>query len=163
MFELGANEGNSYCQCMIGIIYHRYMNNENDAKYWYEMAKNNNSLEALYNLGILSLEKNDYEESKKYFDEGMKYESKDCEYMLAYIYFKKSQMIYKSLDNYKDSDLIFEKLPNLDMVTFDLLIPEFKLIQNNSDDVYTPQYILDITENIEDMMENKLTEMIFCE
>ena len=163
MFVSGANEGSIYCQCMMGIIYHIHYKEYDNAKYWYEKARDNKCIESIYNLGLLSLEINDYDEAKKYFKEGVSLDCKKCEYMLAYIYMKKSESIFKKLakEDIEDSISILNQFPIKDIDTQNVLLPSFKLIKDiKTKEKYVPYYILDIDEDLENMYERKKQTMI---
>lgn len=162
MFESGANEGSTYCQCMMGIIYQLHNEEYDNSKYWYEKSREK-SLDALYNLGLLYMELNDFDTAKKYFKEGLKLNDKKCEYMIAHIYLKRSEDMFRklSLENYDDSLVVYNQIPVKKIDTKNLSIPSFELIEKNvSKESYIPKYALEINENLDKLQEGKITKMI---
>ena len=164
MFDVTANENNVYSQHMIGLIYETFYNDYTNAKYWYEKSREQGCIESIYNLGQLSLKLGEVEESEKYFAEGAKKEDKNCEYMLAFMYFEKSKRMYAELSkvNYENSESILGLLPLIEVNQEERLLAPFveveKVVEDEEEE-YIPQYILEINENIENEFEGIESEM----
>ena len=162
-FEVPANEGNTYCEHMVGLIYDIFYKEYDNAKYWYEKARTKKCIESIYNLGLLNLRLKEYSEAEKYFKEGLQSEHSRCEYILAWLYYKKSLDMYTSLGHkdYEDSKEIVSKMPNISIDLHKSLIGKFELQPKDEyEEEYVPIYILQLKENIEDMFENPITDMI---
>ena len=157
MLDVTANEENIYSQHMVGLIYENFYNDDTNAKYWYEKAREQGCIESTYNLGQLALKQGDIEESEKYFTEGFKQEDKNCEFMLAYILYEKSKKMFKELSDihYDDSERILNTMPVIEINKKERLVASFEEIVNGEDDEdeYIPKYILEVNENIEDEFE----------
>ena len=165
MFDITANENNMFSQHMLGVIYQTHLKDYVNAKFWYEKAKENGSIESIFNLGQLSLKLNSLEEAEKYYNEGIKQGCKKCEYMLGALYYTKSLDIYKKLsnDDYLDSKDIINKIPKMDFNLDDVIVDKFneeKLIIQEDDDEYVPIYILDLKEDYVDSFIGINSEMI---
>ena len=148
---------------MVGLIYDIFYKEYDDAKYWYEKSRSKKCIESIYNLGLLNLRLKKYSEAEKYFKEGLGYEDSRCEYMLAWLYYKKSLDMYTSLahKDYENSKDIIEKLPNISIDLHKSLIGQFELVQKEEEEEeYVPMYVLQIDENIDEMFEGPITDMI---
>ena len=162
-FEIPANDANTYSEHMLGLIYDIHYKEYDDAKYWYEKSRSKKCIESIYNLGLLNLRLKEYNEAEKYFKEGLRSDDSRCEYMLAWLYYKKSLDMYTSLGNkdYEDSKDILSKMPNLNIDLHKSLIAKFELEEKaEEDDEYVPIYILQINEDIDSMFEECITDMI---
>ena len=161
MFEITANENNIYSQHMIGLIYEIYYKDYTNAKYWYEKSKEQGCIESIYNLGQLSLKLDEIEESKKYFLEGSAKEDKNCEYMLAYLYYEKSRSMFKNLSDlhYENSESIYNLMEELNVNKEERLVAPFEEMKEKEEEEYIPQYILDVNENLENEFEPIEKEM----
>ena len=146
---------------MLGLLYETKFNDYTNAKYWYEKAKEQGCIESIYNLGQLSLKLEQMEESEKYFLEGIKQEDKNCEYMLAYIYYEKSKKMFKNLSevHYENSEDIYNSLSDLKVNKDERLIAPFEEIKEEAEEEYIPQYILEIDEDLENEFEPIEKEM----
>ena len=104
---------------------------------------------------------NEVEESAKYFDDGMKKEDKNCEYMLAYLYYEKSKSMFKNLSEVhcENSESIYNSLSELDVNKEERLVAPFEEMASEVEEEYIPQYILDINENLENEFEPIETKM----
>ena len=164
MFELGANENNTYSQHMLGCIYHKNIKSFDDAKYWYDKAQSNKCVESIFNLGMINLELGDLDQARIYFIQGDKLDSNECKYILGWINYIKAINIYKRLSeiDYEDSKNIYNSIKELDLEIDKekILYTEFKIEDNiNYDSKYTPEYILHLDE-YDTMKEEKLKDMI---
>ena len=162
MFEIGANENNVYSQHMLGIINQQHLKEYDDAKYWYEKARSNKCIESIYNLGMMNIELNDYEQAQKYFEEGRNLGSNECKYMLAWLNYNKAKQMYKELSeiNFSDSENVYENLLELRINKISILPTRFVLNENiEEEEEYAPEYILSTTE-FESMKEGLLTNML---
>ena len=161
MFEITANEGNIYAQHVLVLICENYYNDYTNAKYWYEKSREQGCVESIYNLGQLSLKLGEVEESEKYFAEGMKKEDKNCEYMMAYLYYEKSREMFKGLSelHYENSEDIYNSLKELDINREERLVAPFEEIAKDEEEEYIPQYILDVDENLQNEFETIESEM----
>ena len=81
--------------------------------------------------------------------------------MLAYLYYEKSKNMFKNLSDitYGNSDKIYNTLNELDVDKEERLVAPFVEIEQEEDDEYIPQYILDINENLQNEFESFEKEM----
>ena len=95
--------------------------------------------------------------------EGIGFEDSRCEYMLAWLYYKKSLDMYTSLadKDYEDSKDILNKIQDLKIDLHKSLIGKFELKEEvDEDDEYVPIYLLDIKENLDSLFEDSINDMI---
>ncbi|MPM63256.1 hypothetical protein SDC9_110136 [bioreactor metagenome] len=81
--------------------------------------------------------------------------------MLAYLFYEKSRNIFKDLSEayYENSEKIYNELLELDVDKNKRLVAEFEEILEEDEDEYIPQYILEVSENLENEFEDIECEM----
>lgn len=164
-FRVPAQEGNTYCQHMMGVISDISDENIEEATRWYEKAKLNNCIESVENLGRLYYKRNDFNRAEEYYKEGVERGSRKCAYMLGCLYYKKSNLIFEKLakKEFENAPEILGDMKGIDIAVSDVQLPAFELcpVEVVEEPEYVPGYIINIKEDLEGMLEGFRDDMVF--